>query len=249
MPLPKLTYAEIHERADAKRERLLRWVRDESFIDATVAAALLAASPRTASRTLAALVQADLLRLHLVDGRPIWIMTPRGALESWREGDDPTDTGFDGRIAESTLRHAIACQRARLRAEAAGWAAWRSDKQIRREAAALLEAKQPTPWLRQPDALATTPGGLTVAVEVERSPKTSKQYAQIMAGYLQMRRAGTIDEVHYLAESQRLADRLAGLCAGIKSLTIRGTAIALRPEHHCVFRFFHLDTWPERTLL
>jgi hypothetical protein len=196
-----------------------------------------------------AMVQGDLLRLHQVNRKAIWTMTPRGALESWREGDNPAETGFDARIAESTLWHAIACQRARLRAEAAGWAHWRSDRQVRREAAALREAREASPWLRQPDAIATTPGGQTVAIEVERSPKTSKQYSQIMAGYLQMRRAGIIDEVHYLAETARMAGRLAGLFASIKSLTIRGTAIALKTEHYAVFHFFSLDTWPERTLL
>lgn len=105
-------------------------------------------------------------------------------------------------------------------------------------AAEARDAKAAPTWLRVPDAVATSPEGLTVAVEVERSAKTPKRYQAIMADYLQMRKAGTVSVVHYVCETDRLAAGLARLFQAIQTVNIKGVEVALKPEHYEAFKFF-----------
>lgn len=237
------THAERAARTEEKRARLVEWLRDEKFTDYQTAGAVLGVTPKAAYKTLTATDRDGITERHRVGRSSVWSLTMRGLLEYMGPEDDPQGL-FDARISEATVLHTLAIQRARLAAEAAGWTAWKAERIIKREAQTAREAGTASPWMKQPDALGVTPSGVAVAVEVERTPKTPKRYQAIMADYLQMAKAGTLHEVHYITETARMRDGLERLFRSIKTVTVRGTEVPLKAEHCQVFRFFGPEDWP-----
>lgn len=235
--------AAIAERVEAKRRRLVEWLREEVYTDYQTAAVVLGVTPATAYKTLGTMERDQIVERHAVGRSSVWALTTTGQLTYLQEGDDPLGL-FDPRVSEVTVRHTLAIQRARLTAEAAGWTGWKSERRLRKEAAAAKEAGKISEWLRVPDGVATAPDGRVISIEVERTVKTPKRYQAIMADYLQMRKAGTVAEVQYLCETDKLAAGLSRLFQSIKSVTIRATEIPLKEEHYQAFKFFGPDQWP-----
>lgn len=235
------SHAEISERVAKKRERLARWLKAEIYTDYTTAAGVLKCTPATAYKALKAMERDELVESHEVGRVTMWALTMRGQIEYLQDGDDPTAL-FDTRISEVTVRHTLAVQRARLLAEEAGGKDWQSEREIRRLAAQKKDAG--TAWIKVPDGVVTL-GGKRVAVEVERTPKTPKRYFSIMADYLQMRKAKTVDAVHYVCETERLATGLQRIFKSCESIVVKGTAVPLKPEHYEFFSFFYVKNWPK----
>ena len=235
--------ADRAQRIEDKRQRLVDWLRQEVYTDYTTAAAVWGVTPSTAFKTLGKMERDELIDRHAVGKSSVWSLTTNGQLLYLAEGDDPQAI-FDPRVSEVTVRHTLAVQRARLAAEAAGWAGWQSERGLRRSAAQAVGAGGASPWLRIPDGVCSEPGGKIVAVEIERTAKTPKRYAALMADYLQMRKAGTVEEVHYVCESEKMSSGLHRLFLSIKSLKIKSTEVNLKPEHYDAFKFFTFDTWP-----
>lgn len=227
----------IEQRVEEKRRRLVGWLRDEGCVDYKLAAAILGVTPNASYKTLQKMEKDGLLEKYAVGDVSVWGLTPTGSLLYLEEKDDPTAL-FDGRIKPITLAHTFDCQRARLIAEAAGWGEWQGEKVLKRQA-----GKYRTEWRKVPDALAVDSMGNRVAVEVERTAKTTKRYREIIAEYLQMRKAGQIHEVHYLCPLPAMANGLARLFSEIRTISIDGKDVQLREEHHAAFKFFALDNW------
>ncbi len=235
---------EIAARVVAKRARLVAWLKAEVYTDYQTAALVLGCTPATAFKALTAMQRDGLLERHAVGRASVWSISLMGQIEYLDDGDDPLSV-FDPRVSETTVQHTLAVQRARIAVESAGGTAWQAERAIRREAAKAKEAGGASLWLKVPDGVVTL-GGRRIAVEVERSVKTPKRYQAIIAEYLQMRKAGTIGAVHYVCSSGKLAKGLQRIFAAFPSVNIRGTEIALKPEHYACFEFYEASKWPHR---
>lgn len=224
------------QRTANKRAKVLAWLRGEIYTTADVAATLLDIQRPAAWKTLSAMARDGLVRSERLPGGSsiiaVWGLTPHGAVAAREPGrDDFADLPYfeTGRVSPFTIHHALATQRLRLALEAEGWADWQSEKECRRRGTA-------EGWLKVPDALARDPAGQRVALEVERSFKTAKRYADVLSAYLRMVKQGQIDRIAYHCPPG-MARHLQELFHSIDSVMFQGQRVGITSEHHARFSF------------
>lgn len=233
--IPKMTYEERQARAQAKRNIILGFLASgEVYTSIVVAAQVMAASPSAAERTLTSLVRDGALKWegHMVGSRKTYLygITPHG-LALMDRFDRPY---FQlGRTNGAYIPHHLETQRARLAAEEAGWIDWMPGK--------LLHSQR---LKKIPDAIATSPAGVRVAIEIERHIKTPKRYEEIISAHLQSISKKLWREVHYLTPDG-LARRVEKAFENVKSVPVNGDRIQLEQVHRDRFRFYELNAWPE----
>lgn len=232
--IPKMTYEERQARAQAKKDTILAFLSSgEVYTSVVVAAQVMAASPSAAERTLTGLVRDGALKFetHMVGSRKMYVygITPHG-LALMDRFDRPY---FQlGRTNSTYIPHRLETQRARLAAEEAGWSDWIPGKLLYRQGIKKI-----------PDAIATSPAGVRVAIEIERHVKTPKRYEEIISAHLQSISKKLWREVHYLSPDG-LASRVAKAFENVQSVPVNGDKISLEQAHRERFRFYELNAWP-----
>jgi hypothetical protein len=107
---------------------------------------------------------------------------------------DPAFPVFEiGRTSPLWVPHHRRCQLSRIAAEKGGWTGWTSERTLRDGNVRLKKI---------PDAIATSPSGLKVAIEIERSVKTIKTYEKIQWLYLSELKNGKVDRVVYICPTK-----------------------------------------------
>lgn len=231
---PRMTFLEKQSRAEAEPQLLLQFLSSgEVYTSAMLAAQLLACSTSSADRTLSILMRDGCLKseIHLVNSRylRIWGITPHGLGLVGK---------FDARYFElgktnsAYIPHHLDTQFARLNAEGNGWKNWEPGKILHGMG---LE--------KVPDALASSPDGRRVAVEVERHIKTTKRYSEIISAHLQAITQKRWAEVHYLCPGS-LHKKIEAAFTHIESVLVKGERVSLQQKHRDCFKFFALDSWP-----
>ncbi len=231
------------ERAAAvltKRNAVLRFLRDETWTTADVLGSVMGVASRsTIHTTLKAMERDELIKHHSlpIAGRrdlPLWGITAHGLAMSWDQDEAFEDRPrFEpSRITLSRVPHQIDLQRARLAAEAAGWQDW-----VRGERLGFKVNNRP-------DALASTPKGVRVAVEIERTIKTRQRYQQILANHLEAIQAGHWVGVYYLTPPG-IAERLKRVLESIPYILVNTERVALPESLRRRFRFVELSAFPE----
>lgn len=232
--LPRMTYAERQARNEAKRLLILHFLASgEVYTSAQIAALAMACSASSAERTLAALVRDGALKaeIHFVQSRKLKLygITPHG-LAIVGEFDNPP---FEiGRVNSVYVTHHLQTQIARLSAEAAGWTDWKPGKVL-----------HGLGFKKVPDALAISPAGRRVAIELERHIKTQKRYAEIISLHLRSITQKNWDEVHYLSTPE-LVLPLKRLFQKIETIPVLGERHKLEEKHLARFQFAALNDWP-----
>lgn len=235
--LPSMTHAQRMARAAEKQHALLQFLGSgEVFTTAQIAAQLWQIDRSSASAGLRGMEKRGLLVGETKDVRAqdvrIFGITPMGIALAERFGNPFYQLG---RTNGMQIEHRIAGQRMRLKAEAAGWTDWTPERVIRL-----------TPGLKKvPDAAATSPSGLRIAIEIERSIKTPKRYAEIIVAYLLEIKAGRYAEVHYVSPPG--VDRLVrGTFERCESVKFNGEIVRLEAKHRARFKFFDFNNWPPK---
>lgn len=232
------------ERAAAtaqKRRAVLRFLRDETWSVPDVLAQVAGITSRQGIHsTLKAMERDELVKHHSlpIAGRrdlPTWGITAHGLAFSWDEAEEIEDRPrFEpSRLSLSRVPHQIDLQRARLAAEAAGWTDWQRGERLGF-----------SPPIR-PDAMATTPKGVRVAIEVERTIKTRQRYQQILGSHLEAIRAQHWLAVIYLTP-EGMADRLRRVVEAVPYILENGERKELNESHRRRFRFLELAQFPEK---
>lgn len=240
--LKPTSFAERQSRSLEKQALILDFLAGgEQWTLTPLAARVMGVSPRAAARTLALLEREGALKRD-----ELQVPTPGGYVKSTIWGvsghgqalADRWDCAeyTRGQISPGFAMHHIQSQQARLAAQAAGWRDWQPGK-------ALYDKG----FKKIPDALVTSPDGLRVAVEIERSVKTPKRYAEGMAGAIIDIRQKKFDVVHYISpdSKQHLIERAQ---AKVTILHFKGEVIPtpVEEKHRRRFRFFSLDAWPPK---
>ena len=230
-------------RAQTKREKVLRFLRDETWSNLTNLAGVLGLSEPAAFKTLSKLERDGFLLKHKVTELRInlWGITPQGLAFAWSENEKMECRPYfePGKLSILTIYHYLLTQRARLKAEAAGWTNWMPGKRL------IKNVK------KRPDAVAKNPQGQTVAIELERSIKTLKRYEYIFAIYLQMIKRDEYVKVHYVCPDASFSPRLLRMFELIKSVPVAGERVPINEKHRAKFPVYSLDNWPisEETLI
>jgi len=241
-----LAPVERKARVYAKRWAILRLLRNEIYTTREAVQVLLGVAATPAKMTLAAMARDGLLRMEQVEcpngWRPyLWGITPEGQAMAFDPAtEQPVERVFEpGRVGLTVVRHSITIQLCRIKAERAGWTNWQSGDRL-----AKWEKDQ-----GRPDAIATSPTGERMAVEVELTLKTTKRYEAVLWDRLRQIKAGNFDRVCWLTDDEDRALRLEAIIKSIDEFTREHAGvkqkIRIDPEiHHSRLLFKSLTDWP-----
>ncbi|MBD8010571.1 MobC family replication-relaxation protein [Acinetobacter pecorum] len=228
-----------------KQSKILSFLWEERFSTAFVLALLLNMTPNGVQRTLRRMENAELIKAHTIDfelsawNLKIWGLTPTGALLATDLDEDPKFFEV-GRIKPITIAHSLALQRVKVISLSSGWDHWESSSRMLKKA-----NESRSEWIQVPDAVARSPKGRKVAIELERTAKTPKRYVEIFANYAEMISMGVIDEVIYVCPEQ-LTNRLENLFHRIEKIIFKGKVIPTPAGLLERFYFISYEEWNVR---
>jgi len=150
-----------------------------------------------------------------------------------REDESVSVRTFEpSKVKMATMGHSLDVQRLQFRANRAGWSWQPVFGEFSRS-----EAKYA-------DAIAIRPDGQKVAMEVERTVKTGKRYAEILVAHLAARKEGKWNWIYYLSPDASVRDRVRRCFGEIRRVRWKGRFIAVTPAHLVPFKFFvYDDNW------
>lgn len=219
-----------------KQNRVLRWLRINTWSTAEILREVAGLKSRqAASTTLSALARDGLVRVGTLAfefGRPIqvWGITAHGAAMSAGPGEPIDIRLFEAsKIKLATFGHALDLQKLQLRAIRAGWQ-WHP-----------VVGDYEKSEAKYADAIAIRPNGDKVAIEVERTVKTVKRYSQILAAHLVARKDGKWDLIYYLSPSDAIRDRVQRAYLEIHRVRWHGQNIEITDVHRRPFVFYSYD--------
>jgi hypothetical protein len=229
-------------RVQEKRRKVLRWLRDEIWSTPEVLGKIMGLTARQGVyQTLAKmerdgyLASADITIFKKSTQRIVGI-TAHGLACAF-DADEPFEkrpTFEPSKVKLSTLQHETDIQLLRVQAERAGWKNWTPG--------ARLGASQA--GSNRPDAIVVDPQMQVVAVEVERTIKTTKRYESILSQYLQAVAKGQYGRIVWVCPTEDLAARLRRIVLSISAVPINGKRIALEPRHYALLAFLDYAQWP-----
>ncbi len=229
-------------RVQEKRRTVLRWLRDEIWSTPEVLGKIMGLTARQGVyQTLAKmerdgyLASADITIFKKSTQRIVGI-TAHGLACAF-DADEPFEkrpTFEPSKVKLSTLQHETDIQLLRVQAERAGWKNWTPG--------ARLGASQA--GANRPDAIVVDPQMRVVAVEVERTIKTTKRYEAILSQYLQAVAKGQYGRIVWVCPTEDLAARLHRIVLSISAVPINGKRIALEPRHYELLSFVDYSQWP-----
>lgn len=238
--------AERTARVVQKRQLILSFLREEIYTTREVVQELLGVTPSPAKATLAAMARDGLLRCEQVEcpngWRPwLWGITAEGQAMAFDPGTQAhVDKVFEpGRIGLTVLNHTIHLQLARIRAQRHGWTDWISGDRMGKWQAG--EGR--------PDAIAVSPSGERLAVEMELTMKTTKLYQSVLFSRLRDIKAGKFDRCVWISPDADRCKRLRSIILGIdqfsREFAGRKQTIIIDPStHHPKLAFVSFDDWP-----
>ncbi len=229
------SYAERMQRQQAKARRLLAFLRTELWTVPAVAAEVMQLGSRSAvAETLAGFVKAGWIVQDEIDTPPgrrrlIGITASGQAHIAALLGREPAMRAYErGRVGLATIEHRIQLQRLRIAAARAGWTGW------------LYPDRQPVSKRRgghRPDALATAPAGVRVALELERTIKTAKRYRAIAGAHLDAIARGEYSRAIYICPDAARAAAVQKVFQSLGRALVGGREIVLTEEHLSKFSF------------
>ncbi|VDY06741.1 conserved protein of unknown function (plasmid) [Thiomonas sp. Bio17B3] len=233
--IPRMARSEILARAEAKQTIVLDFLASgEVWTTSPILQELLGLSARRVHSLAQRMERDGLLKSAKIEGfgrlENAFGITSTGI--AFAKDAAPDCPRFESLPSPPFMAHHLDTQRARLQAEAAGWT-WEPGK--------LLYNKG---WHKVPDALATSPGGERVAVEIERTIKTPLRYQQIIPQALRDVKAERYSRIVYISPQGR-ADAVSRALHRVTVVKVAGDSVKLTDAHWARFSFSNLADWPE----
>ncbi|MGY5652748.1 MobC family replication-relaxation protein [Vibrio cincinnatiensis] len=231
----RLDHAQRTARNEEKTRLVLRFLRDETWTHIDVIQQLLGIKTRSPVhgflRKLEAreLIKSEFFSVAYGRDIQIWGITPNGLAHSFDDGEEYKDrpTFSVKKVTQSTMQHKLDLQRLRVLCERCGFTNWRDGSQL-----GLRKS-----GFKVPDALVDMNGN-TVAIEVERTIKTAKRYAEIIASHLRASRDRHWTKVFYFCPDEQTKKRLMNVFFSVKELKFEGQVFPLNSAHYDKFQFF-----------
>lgn len=230
------------KRKTEKQTLVLRFLRQHLWSTQSILQVILKLQSRQSThKSLCQMEQAGLVKSHIfsaLGGKiTLWGITAHGQVLAFiPEQEEPYSAYFEpSRISEQMMRHQLDLQMIRIKAEALGWTNWLDGDRLGH-----LENDA-----KRPDAIVLNESGLKVAIECERTFKTTKRYEQILLSYLKLLKTDVIKEVVWISPSEDFSKRLKVLITSIKKLKVAGQFIQIDPnKHHVNLYFCSYENWP-----
>ena len=240
-----LPASEREARQCEKRQRLLRFLREEIWSTPDILRQVLGLHSRQAVwKSLRQFEAEKIIRCHeyvaLGGEILIWGITPHGQALAFNPASETANRQHfePSKVSEFTLRHSLDIQRLRITAEAIGWTDWRNGQTL----GAIGKG------MNRPDAVAIDTSGIKVALECERTIKTVKRYQSILSGYLQAIKRAEFSRVVWVCPTADLARRLRAIVCGIQSVVVAGQRVPIDPiRHHVNLQFEDYDSFTKST--
>ena len=231
--------AERKRRGEENRQAILTFLRDERWTHIDVIQALLGhKSPQAIYRILGKMAVEGLVskaEIPVAYNRPvaIWGITVHGLAMSWGldEAVEPRKPFEPSKVAPTMMQHKVDLQLLKVRALRSGWASWIDGS---------LLGWRKSEW-KVPDAVAIDPQGRKTAIEVERTVKSKKRYAEIIVSHLESKREGRWERIVYLCPTRDIAARIEREFQSITHAKYKGQVFELQDGHRASFVFLGYD--------
>lgn len=231
----RLDHAQRTARNEEKIRLVLRFLREETWTHIDVLQQLLGIKTRspvhTFLRKLEAqnLIKSDFLAVAYGRDIQLWGITAHGLAYSFDDNEPYQErpTFSVKKVTQSTMQHKLDLQHVRVICEKRGFQNWRDGSKLglRRSG------------FKVPDALVDMNGN-TVAMEVERTIKTAKRYADIITSHLRASRDGHWSKVIYLCPNEQVKKQLMKVFFSVKELKFEGQVFQLTDAHYQKFCFY-----------
>jgi hypothetical protein len=229
-------------RLEAKRRSVLRWLRDETWSTPEILGRVMGVNARQGVyQTLTKLehggylTSADVPIFKKATQRVVGI-TAHGLAHAFDLGEtfEVRPTFEPSKVKVSTLQHEVDIQMLRFQAECAGWTNWIPGTRL-----GISRGGD-----KRPDAVARDPEQNIVALEIERTIKTSKRYEVLLSQYFQAVAKGRYARVIWLSPTLDLSLRLKRIIFSISAVPVGGKRIPLEPRHYQLLDFLDYSQWP-----
>ncbi|HVB66216.1 MAG TPA: MobC family replication-relaxation protein [Candidatus Acidoferrales bacterium] len=229
------------EQIARKRRVVLRWMREYTWTHTDVLQALLRYSSRRAVEvTLKKMERDGLIKsaiIKVVYSRSVrlWGLTHNGMHYAF-DSNEPLESiaVFEpSKVAASRLEHDLDIQMLHARTIQIGWKYWKPGTLL----AETLSAQA----LKIPDAVAMNSTGEIVALEIERTLKSTKRYQELLVSYLRGRKLGLWERILYLSPNSTLVARIERAFHNIKTASYQGETFQVTQGHLEPFTFMTYD--------
>lgn len=226
---------------DAKELAILYFLLDEGYSKVAVLALFLAMTPNGVQRRLRVMEAKQLIKVHKIDVPlnsrkvSIWGLTRTGAALVTPK-NEPLKFFEVGRVKPITMDHSLDLQRVKAAGLRGGWSEWKSSSKMLKTA-----NMNRSEWRQVPDAVAISPEGRKVAIELERTLKTPKRYVEILANYAEMLVSEVVQEVFYVCPDE-LVKRVEQDFHKIEKIIFRGRVM---PVHESLLKRFNFISYTD----
>lgn len=234
--------AERAARTAEKQRAVLRFLRDEIWSTPEVLGRVMQINARAGTyRTLHAFEREGFLSHAIIPiykgtSQTIYGITAHGLAFAFDhdEAYEARPTFEPSKVKLTTLQHEIDIQKLRLDAEQAGWKRWVPGMRL---GASIV-------GMKRPDAVAVSPDDDVIAIEIERTIKTTKRYEVLLGQYLQAIAKNHYTHVVWLCPNDDLAARLRRILQAIQKVPVAGKRVDLEPRHARLWSVRAYVQWP-----
>lgn len=221
---------------ESRQKKILRFLIEENYSSLENLAQLINTPKSTISRIAKYLCDKDyLVRTNINIGlaRDISVYQPTntGIMFAINDGENMPDLREVSKVNATTIYHDLQLQRIRLKLEKEGYSNFQSSWQLTK---ILRKRKEKAPKI--PDYTCIDPDGNKVAIEYERTIKTTKRYREIIGQYMDIRDRGIIKKVMYFTDDG-FANKLKQLFDRIDYIYRGGKTEKLIKDHLSYFQF------------
>lgn len=223
---------------EARQKKILRFLIEENYSSLENLAKLINTPKSTISRITKHLCDKDyLVRTNINIGlaRDISIYQPTntGIMFAIEDGENMPELREVSKVNATTIYHDLQLQKIRLKLEADGYSNFQSSWQLTK---ILRKRQEKAPKI--PDYTCIDPDGNKIAIEYERTIKTTKRYREIIGQYMDIRDRNIIKEVLCFTD-EGFANKLKHMFMSIDYIYRNGKTEKCDKEQLNYFKFSH----------
>jgi len=228
------------QKQEANQRKVLRFLRDEIWSETEVLHRLLGYRAKTrTNRTLEKMLFEGCLKQHEMTiyrkaTFVLWGLTDHGLALAFDDDEafEERSLFYPSRVALPLIPHQLEMQSIRLQTENAIDCQWIPGQ--------CMGSKKEQE--KKPDALLRFQNQ-SIAIEVERTVKSTKRYIDVLKYHLLARKQGRWSHIVYLSEKENIRDRIEAAFRRIESVEHQGVLLNVTDDYFKPFSFLTYEEW------